>query len=131
MPTSLRRAGFGVTLGTVLVPPHPPVVRAYFLLIERMKFILHKCSGGGLCPSQGPRHELASLELHFFGDCALEKGMGLGRMGSTWVEELALPQLGTQGLLGTALLPGFGKSLVWDAPALEMPQNPMAPSRPR
>lgn len=66
-----------------------------------------------MCPSQGPHRELASLGFHFFGDCALEKGMGLGRMGSTWVLQLELTQLGTLGLLGTAPLPWL-----WEVPGL-------------
>lgn len=83
---SLHGAGFGVTLGTVPVPPHPPVDRAYFFF-NRVDESLCPAQvfRGAVCPSQGPRCELASLGFHFFGDCALEKGMGLGRMGSMWV----------------------------------------------
>lgn len=82
--------------------------------------------GGSVLP---PRRVIAASwprrRLDFFCDCALEKGRGRGRTGSTWVEEMEMP--GTRGLFGSAPSPALGCSTPADSPNPGLGSHPAPP----
>lgn len=90
-------------------------------------FILHKCSGGDCVPlaASWPRWDSIPLVTALW-----RREWGWEGWDPCGCKSWNCPRWAPWGFLAQLHLLGFGKSPVWDAPALEMPQNPMAPSSP-